>query len=95
MIDDDEIRRAIKLERRLREMPEETQGTEGAEVIMAHKNNIPASQSSGVARKICPKCKKEVMNSAYCRRYDTTKGKTAWVKIGYYCPGCGHFVKGD
>ncbi len=64
----------------------------GQEIMMAHKNITPTSQSSSVARKICPSCKEEVMNSAYCRRYDATKGKTAWVKIGHYCPGCHHFI---
>ena len=45
-----------------------------------------------VARKICPECKEEVMNVAYCRRYDPEKKKPVAVKIGYYCFGCGNFI---
>lgn len=58
--------------------------------MKSHTSIIPAPQTSGVARKICPKCKKEVMNSAYCRKYEN--GKTGWVRIGLYCPGCKHFI---
>jgi hypothetical protein len=63
---------------------------------MANNSITLAPQTSTVARKICPECKEEVMNVAYCRRYDPEKKKPVAVKIGYYCFGCGYFIaEGD